>query len=408
LATLRTSRHILAAIYRRLLLRTRLVGITGSCGKTTTTRLVAAVLATKGRVQSSPPESFNFPTKIASNVLRTNPLSRFAVYELSGAFPGRMARSVRVMRPDVGVVTQVGYDHYRNFRDLDLIAREKSGLIAGLPEGGVAVLNHDDDRVAAMGRLTRARALTYGLGEGADVRGVQVSSRWPERLQLSVVHAGLRRHVHTRLLGDHWAHAVLAAIGVGLAMGVALEDAIAAIADVEPVAGRMHPHEIPGGITMVDDTWKAPHPSVEASLRWLQQARASRRIAVIGTVSDYPSKSARAYRRTVRHALAAADLVVCVGDRASSALRAHASDDRSRLQVCRSVRELRASLARLLGAGDLVLLKGARRDHLERLVLDRTQPLACWRDSCALYGRCTDCALRHQPERPGSAAECRA
>jgi UDP-N-acetylmuramoyl-tripeptide--D-alanyl-D-alanine ligase len=308
-----------------------------------------------------------------------------------------------MFRPAIGVVTRVGHDHYSAFRGLDATAREKATLIEGLPANGTAILNADDPRVLAMRELTKARVITYGLASDAMVRGEEVVCAWPDPLSLSVTHEGVRIRVETQLLGEHWAHAVLAGLATGIAIGMPLHEAAAAVEGVPPVYGRMSAHPMADGVTFVQDTWKAPLYTVPASLRFIETARAHRKIVIIGTISDSPGAVSNRYRRVARQALGVADKVLFVGPWSESALKTRPIQDPERLMAFADVNALRSFLHEFLAAGDLVLLKGsAAADHLEQLVLDWEEDFACWRLNCRRLMHCSDCRLRRSPFVPAS------
>jgi len=392
----------LATRYRRFLGRTRFIGVTGSCGKTTTKELIGAILATQGPGRTSNMTT-NEPQRVASTMLTVLPRHRFLVHELGGFEPRILAKTVAMFRPDIGVVTQVAYDHYRNFRSLEATAREKVRLVEALPASGTAVLNADDPRVLAMAERSKALVITYGLSEEAMVRGTELASAWPEPLSLSVVYKGERRRVKTKLLGEHWASSVLAALATGIAMGVPLPEAAAALRGVPPVFGRLSEHRMAAGVTFIQDTWKAPLYSVPAAMGVLETARAPRKIIILGTITDSPGSAPKRYREATKQALEVADHVLVVGRWAEHALKVRPSQDGQRLRRFAHIYELRQFLRHFLAPGDLVLLKGqVINDHLERLVLDWEREFACWRLDCRKLQHCTDCRLRHSHFVPGS------
>jgi UDP-N-acetylmuramoyl-tripeptide--D-alanyl-D-alanine ligase len=174
------------------------IGVTGSCGKTTTKDLIAAILSTQARGRKSN-KVYNNPEFVARTILTILPWHRFCVNELGAQKPGVMARSVELFRPEVGVVTHVGLDHYTAYRSKEAVAAEKGRLVESLPAHGIAVLNADDPYVLAMRARTRARVVTYGLSAEAMVRGENVTSAWPERLSLSVTHADETVRINTKL-----------------------------------------------------------------------------------------------------------------------------------------------------------------------------------------------------------------
>jgi len=264
------------------------------------------------------------------------------------------------------------------------------------------VLNLDDPRVAAMRSSTRARVVTFGFSAEADVRGEDVSGAWPDRLSLTVLHGSERVHVQTRLVGEHFAHAVLGALATAVAAGVPLGDAARALRDCEPTDGRYSVHTV-RGVTFIRDDWKAPLWSIPAALRFLESARARRKIVILGTISDYPGDSSRRYRAVARQAAAVADKVIFVGRMAHCALGAQDPSDGDRVAAFDTLFSLDEFLQGFLQEEDFVLLKGsAKADHLQRLVLSRAGDNQCWRRACGRTMFCSACALRTRPFPPKS------
>ena len=380
----------------------RFIGVTGSAGKTTTAKLIAASLRVSGRVRQTDRlvGRLNDPLFAAQLVLTTTPLHRFCLSEFGVGGPGDMPQYVEAMPPDIGVVTNVASDHYAAFRSLDATAREKRVLVEALPQDGTAVLNLDDPRVAAMRSFTRAHIVTFGFSAEADVRGEDVSGAWPDRLALTVRRGSERVQVQTRLVGEHFAHAVLGALATAVAAGVPLGDAARALRDVEPADGRYSVHMV-RGVTFIRDDWKAPLWSIPAALRFLESARARRKIVILGTISDYPGDSSQKYRAVVRQAAPVADKVFFVGRMAHCALRARGPSDMDRVAAFDTLLSLDRFLQSFLQEEDLVLLKGsAKADHLQRLVLSRAGDHQCWRPRCGRAIFCSACELRGDPFVP--------
>ena len=363
----------LAPLYRALLRRVTFIGVTGSCGKSTTKELIAAVLHSQFKGQKSPGNR-NLPADIAQAILRVKPTDEFCVLEVAAAIGGEripLERPLSLVKPRIGVVTNIGSDHISAFGSVEAIAGEKSKLIAALPSHGVAILNADDPNVMAMRALYAGRTISYGLAPEAMVRAENVNAAWPERLSFTVWFDGQSQTVHTQLPGAHLVHSALAAVAVGLAMGVPLLKAVQAIQSVPPFEDRMSPVIREDGVTFIRDDVKAPLWSIPVVLDFMKSARAVRKIVVVGTISDYTGNSNRAYVSVAQQALAAADQVFFVGSRASKSLKARRYPQDDALQAFPSVEAARAQLREFFRRGDLVLLKGVRHDHLESLISSR-------------------------------------
>lgn len=385
---------VLATRHRRRLEHTTFIGIVGSAGKTMAKRMTGAVLSSKYR-GSVRPGTANYAHSTAESVLMARANDRFCVIELSaGGGPGALSKPLEVLKANIGVVTCIGTDHYSAFGSLDAIAAEKGRLVRELPDDGIAVLNADDPRVIAMRDGCRARVITYGVSADADVRAESISAIWPDRLSFVLVHDDVRVLVQTQLCGTQWIPAALAAAAVAIAMDVSLEEIARSLATVEPYAARMSPLVLPDGVTFIRDDWKASMHTIPPALEFLRMARASRKITILGTISDYAGSSRAQYVRIAKHALEVSDQVVFVGPRSSVALRARPPHEPDRLRAFATVKAATAFLNDYLKAGDLVLLKGSNpADHLYRIVLSRTSLVSCWRGDCGRLAFCDSCEL---------------
>lgn len=392
--------HRLALLYRPRLRRTIFIGITGSAGKTTTKDLVASILEHHFSRGKKGAGTLNGPDEVARLVLQTRPSDAYCVTEIAVTNDGDLNLQIALFRPTVGVVTNIGGDHVSAYGSLDGIAAEKSKLVKSLPASGIAVLNADDPRVIAMQSQCAGRTITYGMSEHAMLRGDAVQSAWPDRLSFTVTWNGQSVRVQTQLCGNHWVPVVLAALATGVALGVPLDVAAAAVVDVKPYEGRMSPVELGDGVTFMRDDWKGPFWTIAPTFDFMRQARAARKIIVMGSISDYQGDSTRRYVEIGQLALTVAHCVVFVGPRASASLRAK-RDANDPLFAFPSLRNASTFLQGYLRPGDLVLLKGSTRaDHLDRLLLGRTGNVACWRAACGRNHFCDECSFVHVVSDP--------
>jgi UDP-N-acetylmuramoyl-tripeptide--D-alanyl-D-alanine ligase len=394
-----------AALYRRVGLHCVVfIGVTGSCGKTTTKELIAAVLASRFKGRKNPGNR-NLPLSLAKTIMRVRPWDDFCVLEIAAAIGGQriaLERPLSLVRPQIGVVTNIGTDHLSAFGTVEAIVGEKGKLIAALPPDGTAVLNADDPRVFGMRAQCVGKVLTYGLAPEAMMRAEHISSCWPERLSFTVRYAGQAQEVQTQLCGAHWVPCVLAALAVGVALKVPLATAARAVEKVPPYSGRMEPIQRPDGVTFVDDSIKAPLWSIPASLQFMREARAPRKVVVIGTISDFRGTSnsvkARIYADVARQALEVAEYAVFVGPHARKALRARRQSGDAALQAFYVVEAACDYLGNLLQPGDLVLLKDSNCERLGKIIA-ACPPGHTWPPSAASAGSTAPAAA----ERPAIA-----
>jgi UDP-N-acetylmuramoyl-tripeptide--D-alanyl-D-alanine ligase len=343
--------------------------------------------------------------KMAGKVMSVSPSTKFCVLEVSGHEPGIMARSVSIVKPTVGLVTTIGTDHYVNFRSREAVAVEKGVLVEALPRTGTAILNADDPLISAMAKRTRARVVTFGRAPHATIRAINVSSVWPDRLALTVVHGAESVRVRTQFVGDHWTVSVLAAIACAVVCGVDLKTCAETIEEVEPIFGRYSVHLKPNGPAYVLDAFKAPYWTIASGLEFVRSARAPRKTIVFGTISDYSGARSKRYRKLAREALQVADRVVFIGPSAGHVTPLRTGEARDRLFSFETVYQANAFLSARPIDGELIYIKGTIVEHLDRLVLSQIDEVVCWREKCGRPYSCVACRNYREPSSPSFAVD---
>jgi UDP-N-acetylmuramoyl-tripeptide--D-alanyl-D-alanine ligase len=379
-----------------------IVAVTGSSGKTTTTQLIGRILSECGTAAAY--SGHNTLKAIQKNLLSTARVTSFHVQEVSGGRPGAAAQAASVLKPDVAVVTVVAAEHLKQFRSLDAIAAGKGDLVAAVPADGVAVLNADDQRVAAMRCRTRARVVTYGLSRSADVRCLKVDSEPPEGIRLVVSYAGQPFTIRSHLVGAHWLTSILASVSAGLALGATPQECIQGVAAFRPEFGRCSVHSMPDGPLILHDACKAAAWSIDTFLALVSQWNAVPRTIVFGIISDIARDQGIYYRSVAKKALAVADRVIFVGWPERHLRKMTQELASGRLILFPSTQAARSHLAETCRAGEAIFLKANYSSHLERIVLDWQEPITCWTENCGRKMSCAECnLLRHVPSVGGVA-----
>jgi len=393
------ERHLLelAGWWRGFARRTTVVGITGSVGKTTVKELLVAILRTRGPTHCNY-GSVNSGQWLARAVLGIRPWHRYAVIEMSGSKPGRMQQAARVVRPNIAVVTKIARTHTRSLPTLDEAAASKASLLDRLAPGGVAVLNGDDPRVAAMAERVAGpgqRVMLFGTSPGLDLRASNVTARWPERLAFTVEHHGTRATVATQLVGAHWLPSALATIAAAMACGVPLDEAAAALRDLQPYTARLQPVRLPSGAVMLRDDFNGSVDSLEVALEVLATASGVRRVLMISDITDLGTNFRHRFRHLASLLPGAADFVVFTGEHAAYGARRllEAGFPSSAVRAIEDLREATRFATEELRDGDLVLLRGRTTDHISRVFLAQFGEVTCWRSSCDFLCICDDCPL---------------
>jgi UDP-N-acetylmuramoyl-tripeptide--D-alanyl-D-alanine ligase len=266
-------------------LANRVVGITGSVGKTSTKDFVAAALGSTLRVTANE-RSFNNDQGLPVTILNAPDDVETLVLEMGMRGFGEIARLCTVARPNIGVVTKVASAHTERVGDIDGVARAKSELVKALDTTGFAILNADDDRVVAMQSTTRARVITYGVAQTADVR--MTSCVLDERAcaLVTVESPWGKASWKMNVPGEHMAHNSVGAIAVAGVMGLDLQRAADAISISVLSEMRMQHRTARGGALIIDDSYNANPASMTAALHALSATKASRRIAVLGVMAE--------------------------------------------------------------------------------------------------------------------------
>ncbi len=378
---------------RPLLSRWRFVAVTGSCGKTTTTGLLAHL------VGAPSPQLLTRGLNNASGAARAffrlvwrSPAT--AVFEVTGHAPGAIRQTTSLIRPSIGIVTVVGLDHTTAFGPIEATADEKMSLVADLPEDGLAVLNADDPLIMARASVTAARVVTFGEAEGATLRLVHLHDRWPDPLTFKVRWRDEEFEVRSPMIGRQSVSVVLASLLAALEMGIDRSLIVERLAEFEPLMNRMSVHRAPDGRQFVLDAWKAPQWTMETCLNFLEPVQAPRKTVILGTLSDVRGNTRRRYEATARRALEVADRVLFVGEEAARVRRMKGSDTQERLFMFDRIRDAHDFLQNDRIPGEVIYIKGSRADHLERLMHAAYADIDCWRYRCGKrFQGCSYCGL---------------
>ncbi len=343
------------------------IGVTGSVGKTTTKEVIASVLAQDRGVLRSR-ANLNTEYGLPMCLMELASEHEAVVLEMGMHAIGDIRCLAEVAEPEIGVVTNVHPVHLERLGTIERIADAKAELIDALPNTGLAVLNADDPRVAAMAGRTAAKVVSYGRTPDADI--------WADEIEVAgligvsfTAHRGAEQaRARTNLLGAHSVYAALAAVAVATHMGVPFADAVGRLEQVEQELRQV---VVPGiaGATILDDSYNASPGSVLAALDLLARVP-GRRVAVLGDMLELGSYETEGHQVVGRRAAEVADWLITIGPRA----REIASTARSlgmRPEAVEAYDRGDQAVERLVAAlrpGDVVLVKGSRSMHLDRVV----------------------------------------
>ncbi len=342
------------------------VGITGSTGKTSTKDLLASIAAAKFRTVAAR-GSYNNEMGVPLTLLGMGADTEVVVCELGARGRGQISDLCRYVRPQVGIITNVGLAHYEQFGSQAAIADAKAELPRSLPEAGTAVLNADDPLVAAMASETSAEVVTFGASKEALLRAERVELDRRGRASFRMVRDHEAVHVELEVSGAHQVSNALAACGAGLALGLSLDECRDRLGAATLSPWRMEVEEVEG-VALVNDAYNANPTSMVSALETCSAMvpPGGRLFAVLGYMAELGDIEVVEHERVGVSAASCVTRLIVTGERAVAlawGARGAGADD------VRMAPDAGAALAELedLRSGDVVLVKGSRVASLEGL-----------------------------------------
>ncbi len=358
----------LASAYRQALTRTTVIGITGSCGKTTTRHLLQQTLETQFRGTAAI-RSFNNDIGVPLTILQASPADDYLIVEIGANRPGEVAALSAITAPDLAIITMVGRAHLEGFKTIEVVAREKGAILEHVAPGGLGIVNVDWAELGDHLGERRPTIQSCGVSDKADL---QLTSRDQVGCWFEV---NGRERFEFSLPGEHNALNALLVIAAARHLSVTDANIRRALARCAPAPMRMCRTQL-GGIEFFNDAYNANPDSMIASMRCFLESTdpASRRIVVLGEMRELGSASARLHFELIETLVELTeaepiDQLILVGgqwrvcaDRVAnvSGIGSHFGFD--------DVASAAESLTAALRPGDVVLLKGSRAMKLERLI----------------------------------------
>jgi len=355
------------AYFWRRKLNLRVVGITGSVGKSTTKELVAEVLEQRYSTLKNL-GNLNNEIGLPISLLMLSEGHQVAVLEMGFYVPGEIAMLCDMALPQVGVITNVGTVHAERAGSQEAIARGKAELVESLPADGVAILNYDDPWVREMASKTRAKVFFYGLDPRADLWADEVTGLGLEGIRFRLHYGNETLHVRVPLIGRHSVHTALRAAAVGLAEGLTWEEIIRGLrsghSQLRLVAVRSE-----NGALLLDDTYNASPESTLAALNLLDELD-GRKIAVLGDMLELGPYEVRGHEMVGVRAAEVVDELVTVGElgRIIAVSARKSGLPESAITLLATTQEAIRHLEPHLQKEDVVLVKGSRGMRMDRIV----------------------------------------
>jgi len=359
----------IARFWRRRL-SLRVIGITGSVGKSTTKEVVAQVLAERYRTLRSP-GNLNNEIGLPLTMLRLSSGHERAVLEMGFYVPGEIRFLCQIALPQVGVVTNIGTVHAERAGSQEEIARGKSELVRSLPDApdGAAILNYDDPLVRDMQGLTKARVFFYGLSPEAELWADDIEGLGLDGIRFRLHYHGESMHVKIPMIGRHSVETALRATAVGLVEGLSWPEILAGLSHGHTQLRLVAVRSINGAL-LLDDTYNASPESMLAALNLLGEIGGKRKIAILGDMLELGQYEKQSHQMIGMRAAQLVDVLITLGP------RAHMYADAARRAGARAPRiiefdesdEVVSWLLENLTETDVALLKGSHGLRMDRIV----------------------------------------
>jgi UDP-N-acetylmuramoyl-tripeptide--D-alanyl-D-alanine ligase len=344
------------------------VGITGSVGKTSTKDMVACALGARYNVLKNE-GNLNNEIGVPLTIFRLEDSHEAAVVEMGMSGFGEIRVLTGIVRPKVGIITNIGMSHIEKLGTRQNILKAKLELLEGLQPDGLLILNGDDVMLSGVKELLNVRTVSYGLEEGVDYQAYNVRSRGENGIDFGITLCGREYNVHLPTPGVHNVYNALAALAAGHELGIDVQELIEGIAAYSPGSMRLNIIKA-NGITIINDAYNASPQSVKAAIDVLDELGADRRIAVLGDMLELGEWSADAHLETGHNTAGSrTDLLITVGAAAADIARGavEAGFPPEDAVMKSSNQDALDYLKSIVRQGDAVLVKGSRGMTLEKV-----------------------------------------
>lgn len=360
----------IARLYRRKL-AVRVIGVTGSVGKSTTKELTADVLSRRYRTLKNS-GNMNNEIGLPLTILRLGSEHQRAVLEMGFYVPGEIALLCDIALPDVGVITNVGTVHAERAGSQEAIARGKAELVQSLPPSpqGTAILNYDDPWVRQMAAQTRANVFFYGLDSAAELWADRIEGMGLEGIRFRLHYHSEVLHLHVPLIGAHSVQTALRAAAVGLVEGLTWGEIIDGLQQAHTQLRLVAVHTQSGAL-ILDDSYNASPESTLSALNLLAEL-GGRRIAVLGEMLELGQYERQGHEIVGLRAAEVAERLIAVGERAQMIVQAaqKAGMPAQKITWVADVPTALELLREELKDGDVALIKGSHGLRMDRIVTE--------------------------------------
>ena len=346
------------------------VGLTGSNGKTTLKEMLTAIVSQQGKTLATL-GNLNNDIGMPLTLLRLRADDAYAVIEMGANHFGEIDYLTHIACPQIAILNNAGAAHLEGFGDIAGVARAKGEIFAGLPEGGIAIINADDDYASYWLELNQDRKVrTFGMTQAADVHGVVDAQN-----RFFIQADGEQAEVRLQLLGRHNQMNALAAAAAALSLGLSLDQVCTGLESLQPVKGRLHPKTGLHGGLVIDDTYNANPSSTAAAVDVLAQQH-GKKVLVLGDMGELGTTGEILHAGIGKQAASAGiDALYTLGKLSAAASEAFGTPEHAFTELG----NLLDALHQHLLPGTTVLVKGSRSARMERVVeaLTQAEVVAC-------------------------------
>jgi UDP-N-acetylmuramoyl-tripeptide--D-alanyl-D-alanine ligase len=352
------------ASYYRSLFNSPFVGVTGSVGKTSTREMIVCALQAKYSVLTNE-KNYNNEIGVPQTLFRLSNESQCAVIEMGMRGKGQIRALSEIVRPQIGIITNIGLSHIELLGSRDAIASSKAELITTLPEDGFIVLNANDDYCEMLARGAKCHVITYGIDKRTDffATNIQFDSDGHPEFQIN------GHPVRLRATGVHHIINATAACAVASTLGVSIESAIEQLKGFHPLSMRMEPIQLKNHVTLLNDYYNAAPDSMRSALETLAIISQGRRrtVAILGDMKELGEFSLASHRFIGEMAVHnRIDALICVGNEAKEiGLIYEKRLGPNRVRYFSDSNEAADNINDLIRQGDVALIKGSRAMQME-------------------------------------------
>jgi UDP-N-acetylmuramoyl-tripeptide--D-alanyl-D-alanine ligase len=348
----------------------KVVGITGSIGKTTTKEFVAALLDHSYDVLKSE-GNYNNHIGVPLSILKIQQKNEVIVLEMGMSNPGEISRLTQIAPPDIAVITNIHPVHLEFFKNIEEIALAKKEILDGMNPEGMAVLNGDDPAIQKIAKDWKGAELLFGFSESNDIRAENIQRTGYQGISFDLIYGETKKRTVIPFIYKSFLYNYLAASAVAYALSTPLAHILSQTKNLRSFPMRGEIHHLPNNVILIDDSYNSNPAALESALKDLSELEARRKVAVLGDMLELGESQISFHHEAGKHVKRHSwDLLITVGclsrHMAEGALQAGMKD--AQIASFENSDEAANHVASLLEAGDLVLVKGSRGIRTDKIV----------------------------------------